>query len=486
MIEILHDPKYQVTSKDTATHFNFQIQYSAISVLSKIKHEDIYRTITSFFLNKIDILMMNKQRYHGNSQCHRSLLLCLQHLLFLFSLTNLECGIENWCEDLLGKLPHQQSVRVCLEWLIALFYYKKGVEINQEFIDHLDAKKIPLTSQFIIIYNIMKRKCNNCSEREYNFVLHHLLGNTMGPMYNVRLYAQCISKQLYKLRESSEHKYMIKIVEQNCAKDKNCARLEEDFFLSRFDILSELKPSFIYHFVPNYTEANNDKIYMELINEELKIMNRNNEGQLNDEEIFKFKYPKGKAKSVESFDGTGSIQKKYVPWGSMSDIEVYGISKKKENPSELIVIASLIDKLPNLGGMARTSEVFGVRTYVIDSLRHLQDSQFQALSVSAERWVNIEEVRPGPPLKAYIQSKKLEGYSIVAAEQTSTSCQLDKFKFDRKTVLLLGHEKEGVPCDLLPLMERCVEVPQRGVVRSLNVHVTAAIFVWEYTRQLLL
>ena len=45
------------------------------------------------------------------------------------------------------------------------------------------------------------------------------------------------------------------------------------------------------------------------------------------------------------------------------------------------------------------------------------------------------------------------------------------------------HEKEGIPCDLLPLMDSCVEIPQHGVIRSLNVHVTAAIFIWEYVRQ---
>ena len=29
----------------------------------------------------------------------------------------------------------------------------------------------------------------------------------------------------------------------------------------------------------------------------------------------------------------------------------------------------------------------------------------------------------------------------------------------------------------------CVEIPQLGVVRSLNVHVSGALAVWEYTRQ---
>jgi tRNA G18 (ribose-2'-O)-methylase SpoU len=37
--------------------------------------------------------------------------------------------------------------------------------------------------------------------------------------------------------------------------------------------------------------------------------------------------------------------------------------------SPLIVIASLVDKLPNLGGLARTCEVFNAGTLVVANLR---------------------------------------------------------------------------------------------------------------------
>lgn len=59
-------------------------------------------------------------------------------------------------------------------------------------------------------------------------------------------------------------------------------------------------------------------------------------------------------------------------------------------------------------------------------------------SVSAERWINVEEVRPGRPLKEYLLKKKEEGYAVVAAEQTSSSTKLQTFKFPKKTLLLLG------------------------------------------------
>jgi tRNA G18 (ribose-2'-O)-methylase SpoU len=50
-------------------------------------------------------------------------------------------------------------------------------------------------------------------------------------------------------------------------------------------------------------------------------------------------------------------------------------------------------------------------------------------------------------------------------------------------VLVLGREKEGIPVNLIQVLDACMEIPQLGVIRSLNVHVSGAIAVWEYTRQ---
>jgi tRNA G18 (ribose-2'-O)-methylase SpoU len=55
--------------------------------------------------------------------------------------------------------------------------------------------------------------------------------------------------------------------------------------------------------------------------------------------------------------------------------------------------------------------------------------------------------------------------------------------FSNLVPILFSNEKEGIPADLLPFLDVCVEIPQQGVVRSLNVHVTGALFVWEYMRQ---
>lgn len=74
-------------------------------------------------------------------------------------------------------------------------------------------------------------------------------------------------------------------------------------------------------------------------------------------------------------------------------------------------------------------------------------------------------------------------YSLVGLEQTAESTQLPSFTFPSKTVLVLGREKEGVPPEIIALLDATVEIPQLGVIRSLNVHVSGAIAMYEYTKQ---
>lgn len=87
-------------------------------------------------------------------------------------------------------------------------------------------------------------------------------------------------------------------------------------------------------------------------------------------------------------------------------------------------------------------------------------------------------------LLAWLRQRKNEGYFVVGLEQTSSSVCLSTFKFpDRPIVLLLGKEKEGIPVEFLQAVDQCVEIPQLGIIRSLNVHVSGAITIWEQTRQ---
>ncbi|KAL9246886.1 hypothetical protein vseg_020367 [Gypsophila vaccaria] len=161
---------------------------------------------------------------------------------------------------------------------------------------------------------------------------------------------------------------------------------------------------------------------------------------------------------------------------------IISLEKMKANRQQIILVASLLDRIPNLAGLARTCEVFKASGLALADISVLKDKQFQLISVTAEKWVPIIEV-PVESVKNFLEKKKREGFSILGLEQTANSILLDEFSYPQKTVLVLGREKEGIPADIIHVLDACIEIPQLGVVRSLNVHVSGAIAIWEYTRQ---
>lgn len=85
-------------------------------------------------------------------------------------------------------------------------------------------------------------------------------------------------------------------------------------------------------------------------------------------------------------------------------------------------------------------------------------------------------------MPGWLVQQKQQGYKLLGLEQTSDAALLPNFRFPKKTVLLLGREKEGIPPDLMLLLDQTLVIPQLGVIRSLNAHVSGSIALYEYTR----
>jgi tRNA G18 (ribose-2'-O)-methylase SpoU len=72
------------------------------------------------------------------------------------------------------------------------------------------------------------------------------------------------------------------------------------------------------------------------------------------------------------------------------------------------VVATLIDKAPNLAGLARTCEVLGAGALVLGDASVTSDPTFTAISVTAERWVPVMEV-PEAALLGWLERKRGAG-----------------------------------------------------------------------------
>jgi tRNA guanosine-2'-O-methyltransferase len=144
-----------------------------------------------------------------------------------------------------------------------------------------------------------------------------------------------------------------------------------------------------------------------------------------------------------------------------------------------------LDRIPNMAGLCRSAEIFSVDQFVLPDISVVQSKDFQTVCMTSDQWLPIIQVEP-LDLPSYLTTLRKSHYTIIALEQSSNSLPLHTFTFPSKFCLLLGNEREGIPADLLHLCDVCLEIPQFGVVRSLNVHVAGSLVLWQARQQQLL
>ena len=94
--------------------------------------------------------------------------------------------------------------------------------------------------------------------------------------------------------------------------------------------------------------------------------------------------------------------------------------------------------------------------------------------------LQIESHRSLPPV---LKKLRDEGYQLVGLEQTTNSHNIYEFRFVPRTALVIGHERRGLPGELLNLLQYVVEIPVYGLPYSHNVATATAMALYEYCRQ---
>uniref|UniRef100_A0A1Y1MDV7 tRNA (guanosine(18)-2'-O)-methyltransferase TARBP1 n=1 Tax=Photinus pyralis TaxID=7054 RepID=A0A1Y1MDV7_PHOPY len=438
-------------------------------LLKSEQHKKNADTITALLLNKY--LKHFSKRYFSDSQIHLTKLRILQGLLLVHDHTvDQKQPLIDTLLNSLSNESHQVSVKFFIIWLLIrlLSTNENCIQIITSVMEKTCKVHASTIIAFIpILYHVALLRNQ---EAFFSELFKIMLPWTMGAHFNLRLYAQIGVIKLYQLIKSrgfhalcDQYKHILSCVSEVLDKTERKVDVIDEFIFDKFDPYIDYNLEMIYYGIPHITHVTCDE-YENMIH----IFNCTSRYTVQDLNHWRPSQPK-LVKDLRPDVGTNIIQKKMTP------------QEGTKSPGELIVVASLIDKIPNLGGLSRTCEVFGVKQLTVSSLSVVKNSEFQNLSMSSENWVNIVEVK-SEQLQQFLLSMKESGYTIVGAEQTLDSIKLNDFRFPIKCVLLLGNEKEGIPPNLLSFVDQCVEIPQLGVVRSLNVHVAAATFIWEYTK----
>ncbi len=130
----------------------------------------------------------------------------------------------------------------------------------------------------------------------------------------------------------------------------------------------------------------------------------------------------------------------------------------------------------NLGTLLRTCDAVGACIAVPDSPHYRE-----ALAIGDTlgprlrpciHWLDTGKQR-------WLRRHRSAGWNIVAVELAADAMPLTMLEPARqRTIVLLGHERQGIPEDLVENADTCVEIPMVGQGASLNVAVAGSLVLY--------
>lgn len=152
---------------------------------------------------------------------------------------------------------------------------------------------------------------------------------------------------------------------------------------------------------------------------------------------------------------------------------------KNSDKHPIVLILDDIRSLNNVGSAFRTSDALALeKIYLCGITGTPPHRDINKTALGAQNSVEWEHVKD---IEALLTTLKNDGYTILAAEQTSESVMLDQYTppKDSKLAVIFGNEVMGVSDKALSLTDTVLEIPQYGTKHSFNVSVSMGIMLWD-------
>lgn len=150
-----------------------------------------------------------------------------------------------------------------------------------------------------------------------------------------------------------------------------------------------------------------------------------------------------------------------------------------------LLILDNIRSAHNVGSIFRTADGAGVEKIFLAGYTPLPIDRFgrtqpeiAKTSLGAMNSVPWEHL-DNEEVSGTLEKLRVDGYQIVAVEQTEKSIDINDFVVPPSVVYILGNEVEGVSANLLALSDQAIEIPMMGEKESLNVSVAAGIVLFK-------
>jgi len=149
---------------------------------------------------------------------------------------------------------------------------------------------------------------------------------------------------------------------------------------------------------------------------------------------------------------------------------------------ERVLILNDIRSVINVGAIFRTADAIGINKIYLTGYTpapvdrfNRKRRDFAKAALGAEesvKWEQVEDVHD------VVNKLKMNGYRVVALEQSKDSVDYKKVNAEEKTAVIIGNEVTGIFQDVLDKCDVIAEIPMMGEKESLNVSVATGIFLF--------
>ncbi|MFZ4520801.1 MAG: RNA methyltransferase [Bacteroidales bacterium] len=150
--------------------------------------------------------------------------------------------------------------------------------------------------------------------------------------------------------------------------------------------------------------------------------------------------------------------------------------------SEKLPVVVILDNLRsqnNIGSVFRTADAFRLQgIYLCGITATPPHREIQKTALGATESVDWYF---SPTTLEAVAALKSEGFTILAVEQAEGSISLPDYQPAKgeKLAIIFGNEVNGIDDEVLPYVEKCIEIPQFGTKHSINVSVAVGIVIWD-------
>lgn len=151
--------------------------------------------------------------------------------------------------------------------------------------------------------------------------------------------------------------------------------------------------------------------------------------------------------------------------------------------SVVLVLEDLADP-HNAQAIVRTCEGLGIgEIYLIfNEPSNAFDPQItgKSSSSSANKWVNYHTFES---TEACLEKLKSDGYNLAATVIDDAESIYEADFKNKKIALMMGNEHAGLSKKAITMADIRLTIPMMGMIQSFNVSVSAAIFLYEISKQ---